>query len=126
MSGESHPILSGAIPAWEQFMTTWEKLSDEQPHLAPLIKKGLDWAYLYYGRMDHTRAYVIAMCKWNHSSSPLRTTQHCIDKVLNPAYRMSWIMKHWGRDYIGKAETIIRQTVSLFRFLFLHNYLMVW
>jgi hypothetical protein len=61
MSGESHPVLSGAIPAFKQFMTVWEKLSEEQPHLAPLIQRGLHWAYMYYMRMDCTRAYTIAM-----------------------------------------------------------------
>ena len=64
MSAESHPILSGAIPTFEQFMTTWEQLRDEHPHLSPMITRGLEWAYKYYGRMDHTRAYVVAMCKW--------------------------------------------------------------
>jgi len=63
MSGEKTPILSGTIPAFEMFMTKWEKLSDEHPHLQPFIQKGLDWAYMYYARMDRTRAYVIAMCK---------------------------------------------------------------
>jgi hypothetical protein len=61
MSRESHPVLSGAIPTFEQFMTVWEKLSEEQPNLAPLIQRGLDCAYMYYARMDHTHAYTIAM-----------------------------------------------------------------
>ena len=62
MSEEGTPILSGSIPAFEAFMTKWEKLS-EQPRLELLIEPGLEWAYRYYSRMDRTRAYTIAMCK---------------------------------------------------------------
>jgi hypothetical protein len=62
MSAESNPILSGAIPAFEMFMTVWEKISRDNPHLERFIKNGLDWAYMYYGRMDRTKAYIIAMC----------------------------------------------------------------
>jgi hypothetical protein len=63
MSGESCPLLSGAIPAFELFMTRWEKLQKERPRLKRFIDNGLEWAYKYYKRMDRTRAYVIAMCK---------------------------------------------------------------
>lgn len=63
MSAERTPILSGAIPAFELFMSRWEKLMEEHPHLEQLIKPGLEWASMYYGRMDRTRAYIIAMRK---------------------------------------------------------------
>lgn len=63
MSAEKTPILSGAIPAFETFMSSWEKLAREHRRLKPLIKPGLDWAYMYYGRMDRTKAYIIAMRK---------------------------------------------------------------
>lgn len=63
MSAENTPILSGAIPAFETFMSSWEKLGREHRRLKPLIKPGLEWAYKYYGRMDRTRAYIIAMRK---------------------------------------------------------------
>jgi hypothetical protein len=63
MSGEKTPILSGAIPAFELFMSKWEQLSTDHPHLKPLIAPGLEWATLYYGKMDRTRAYIIAMRK---------------------------------------------------------------
>jgi hypothetical protein len=62
MSGESLPILSGAIPAFEMFMTKWEMLAN-QNKLKPIVQPGLDWAYKYYTRMDETKAYVVAMCK---------------------------------------------------------------
>jgi hypothetical protein len=63
MSSENIPVLSGAIPAFEMFMTRWERLKKEKPHLAPFINKGLDLAYKYYDRMDRTQGYIIAMCK---------------------------------------------------------------
>ena len=63
MSGESCPLLSGAIPAFELFMTRWERLQEEQPRLMHFVKEGLAWAYTYYKRMDRTRAYIIAMGK---------------------------------------------------------------
>jgi hypothetical protein len=48
MSGKSSPLLSGAIPAFELFMTRWEKLKEEKPHLAQFIDNGLNSAYKYY------------------------------------------------------------------------------
>lgn len=63
MSKESTPILSGAIPAFESFMTKWENLSRDHPRLQDHIDPGLQWARRYYNRMDRTRAYVISMCK---------------------------------------------------------------
>lgn len=63
MSNERLPILSGAIPSFEMFMSRWEKLVTEHRCLKHLIKPGLDLAYKYYNRMDRTRAYIVAMCK---------------------------------------------------------------
>lgn len=65
MSNERLPILSGAIPSFEMFMSRWEKLVTEHPRLKHLIKPGLDSAYKYYTRMDCTRAYIVAMRKCN-------------------------------------------------------------
>jgi hypothetical protein len=42
MFGESTPILSGAIPAFEQFMTRWERIVLECPHLKRFVQPGLD------------------------------------------------------------------------------------
>lgn len=61
MSGESVPILSGAVLAFEVFMTAWEKLARENPHLASIVAPGLEWTSKYYARMDRTQAYIIAM-----------------------------------------------------------------
>jgi hypothetical protein len=61
MSGETTPLLSGAIPAFEMFMTRWETMS-QRAELKSIIAPGLEWATRYYGRMDRTCAYIIAMC----------------------------------------------------------------
>lgn len=66
MSGESTPLLCGAIPAFEMFMTRWENIIAEHPRLGRLVRPGLDWAYKYYGRMDRTRAYFVAMRQQIH------------------------------------------------------------
>jgi hypothetical protein len=63
MSVEKTPILSGAIPAFEMFMTMWENVSTKSPYLKKIVQPGLDWAYRYYKKMDRTDAYVIAMRK---------------------------------------------------------------
>jgi len=64
MSGESTPILCGAIPSFEMFMMSWEGLLERHPNLSKYIEPGLEWASKYYGHMDHTRAYIITMCKF--------------------------------------------------------------
>lgn len=61
MCGETTPLLSGAIPAFEMFMTRWENMS-QRANLKSIIAPGLEWAAKYYSRMDRTRAYIIAMC----------------------------------------------------------------
>jgi hypothetical protein len=66
MSGESTPILCGTIPSFETFMTRWENIAQGHPRLERLVQPGLDSAYKYYGRMDRTRAYFIAMRQQIH------------------------------------------------------------
>lgn len=68
MSAESMPVLSGAVPSFEIFMTRWEKLRIKYPVLKPWVDIGLKWAKKYYIRMDATDAYVVAMCKLLPSS----------------------------------------------------------
>jgi hypothetical protein len=63
MSGESTPLLSGAVPAFELLIAAWKDLA-EIPHLAPLIEIGLTWADKYSGKMEQTMAYPIAMCQF--------------------------------------------------------------
>jgi hypothetical protein len=83
MSGESMPILSGAIYSFELFMTTWENIVRDYPHLEKYVKPGLDWAYKYYGRMDRTRAYIISMCKYVFLSYIVRLTIICSPQSYN-------------------------------------------
>lgn len=63
MSREKTPVLAGAIPSFERFLTSWEKLRDAKPELAPAISAGLKIAEDYYRKMDDTPAYIIAMCE---------------------------------------------------------------
>jgi len=63
MSGEKTPLLCGSIPAFELFMSKWEKLADDNPHLEELIRPGLKWVEKYYSHMDCTSAYIITMRK---------------------------------------------------------------
>ena len=64
LSKEETPVLAGAIPAFEIFLTKMEKLAEVKPHLKLFIDEGLSFAYKYYNRMDQTNAYVIAMCRF--------------------------------------------------------------
>ncbi|KIL57978.1 hypothetical protein M378DRAFT_188346 [Amanita muscaria Koide BX008] len=96
MSSESLPILAGAIPAFEMFMTSWELLRDKHPRLRKWVNVGLSWAAKYYSRMDRTRSYIVAM-------------------FLHPAIRMSWIRKHWDDMYIRDAEQKIKEIMTKYR-----------
>jgi hypothetical protein len=64
MSQEANPVLSGATPRFEKFMTQLEALSNFQgaPQMKALVEPGLKKSYKYYEWMDHTKVYVIGMC----------------------------------------------------------------
>jgi len=85
MSAEQTPILSGAIPAFELFMTAWEELGNKNPPLQRWTKIGIDWATKYYKKMDMTHAYVVSMSKFDVPCSCTLTTRcskfsipHCV------------------------------------------------
>jgi len=63
MSGESTPLLSGAVPIFQELIAGWKRLQ-EVPHLMPIVTIGLAWASEYTDRMDKTKAYAIAMCQF--------------------------------------------------------------
>ena len=63
MSRESTPVLSGAVPLFEMFMSQWEYVRDHHEETRSWVDVGLTWAKKYYRRMDHTKAYIIAMCE---------------------------------------------------------------
>ena len=44
-------------------MTALEEYGTHLPRLKPILDEGLAWATTYYSKMDHTKAYIIAMCK---------------------------------------------------------------
>jgi hypothetical protein len=71
MSAHAMPVLSGAIPSFELFMTKWEQLGEHFENLRPWTDVGLKWARKYYNRMDDTRAYIIAICELFVSSSSI-------------------------------------------------------
>jgi hypothetical protein len=64
MSGETMPMLSGAIPAFERLLNEWELLAERHARLKPWIMKALDHVRRYYSKLDRQDAYVIAMCTW--------------------------------------------------------------
>jgi hypothetical protein len=68
LAKDETPVLAGVIPAFEIFLTKWEKLAVKKPHLKPWIDEGLVWATKYYRRLDSSDAYVIAMCKFRFTS----------------------------------------------------------
>jgi hypothetical protein len=111
MSAESFPVLAGAIPALEIFMTAWEEMGDKHPHLKPFLDEGLKFAKKYYRRMDRSRAYTIAMCECPHCYQD--TPGFFLLIVLNPCIRLTWIKKHWGDDYLHGAEDMLKALVSL-------------
>lgn len=63
MSSETMPVLSGAVPEFEIFMSMWERVCVDEKDTKKWVDVGLYWAKLYYNRMDLTQAYIIAMCE---------------------------------------------------------------
>ena len=63
MSFGTTPVLSGTIPAFEMFMSSWEQLTEKHPRLSLWIDSGLAKATEYYAWMDRTSAYIMAMCE---------------------------------------------------------------
>lgn len=79
MAKESTPVLSGAIPHLEQFMTSWESLAQKNEVLRPFIEEGLIKAREYYCKMDFTQAYVISLGRLLPSLAPCTTDELCAD-----------------------------------------------
>jgi len=64
MLKEKTPVLTGVIPTFEHFMSSWETLARvrENRHLKDVLETGLEFTKKYYNKMDNTNAFVIAMC----------------------------------------------------------------
>jgi len=116
MSKEKTPVLAGAVPTFERFMTSWERLAEKNQHLEPAIKVGLKFAYKYYKRMDGTDAYVVSMCESNifYLGESRQSTNISVILVLHPGIRVSWMCEHWEAKYFKKAESTIKKLVSHF------------
>lgn len=116
MAGEKLPILSMAIPAFETFMTRWEGTSKKykkHPILHKAIETGLTFARKYYGRMDKTDAYVVAMGKSSSFLLALDDSLMCfvVVSVIHPGLRMSWIEDEWDKEYIEDASSLFKKLV---------------
>jgi len=111
MSKERSPVLSGAIPAFEMFMTAWEQLGRDHPRLSQWTDIGIQWATTYYKKMDDSSAYVIAMCELTFGFIHHLLTFYLTWPVLNPSIRLSWIRRHWEPNYVARAIVIIKNTV---------------
>lgn len=61
MSSKKTPVVCGAIPVFEEFMTEWEDFMKAAPCLEKYIQPGLNCTYDYYVCMDDTQAYIITM-----------------------------------------------------------------
>ncbi|KIK19164.1 hypothetical protein PISMIDRAFT_13850 [Pisolithus microcarpus 441] len=85
MSVEARPTLSHAVPSFKLFMTAWEKMQQENQHLAPFIEVGLIKARHYYNCMDNMKAYIISM-------------------FVDPFLWFCWIKMHWVQDWVVHAE----------------------
>jgi hypothetical protein len=65
MCREWSPLLGGALPAYETFLTSWQQMerSTARPQLRPFIHEGHFWAKGYHGRLRANKTYLFAMCK---------------------------------------------------------------
>jgi len=64
LNAEKMPTLGSVIPQFELFMTSLEELGKATPSLKEITDVRILWATKYYSRMDNSRAYAVAMCKY--------------------------------------------------------------
>jgi len=111
MSAEDTPILSGAIPAFELFMSLWQSMVNnvdlEAENVKQFIRPGLAIATKYYKKFDDTDAYIIAMCKC--SLLCFLISHSFLD--INPSIRFEWIKQNWSVQDQEKARKIILDKV---------------
>lgn len=118
LSKEETPVLAGVIPAFEIFLSKWDKLAIAKPRLKPWIDEGLKWATKYYRRLDLSDAYVVGMCKFCFTHDRSITLNTWI--VINPSVRFSWIEKNWDEKYKKHAVTTIKTLVSIATLIWIH------
>ncbi|KAG1759799.1 hypothetical protein EV702DRAFT_1208130 [Suillus placidus] len=88
LSSESTPMLSHAVPTFEELADGWESIGLHAPHCKPVIDIGLTWASKYTDRMGATHAYSVAM-------------------FIDPAMWMSWMDSRWKKDRVDDAKEFI-------------------
>ncbi|KAG1782087.1 ribonuclease H-like domain-containing protein [Suillus placidus] len=88
LSSESTPLLSHAVPTFEELINGWESIGLHVPHCKPIIDIGLILASKYTDRMGATHAYSVAM-------------------FIDPAMRMSWMDSLWEADRVKDAKKFI-------------------
>ncbi|KAG6810443.1 hypothetical protein H0H92_011837 [Tricholoma furcatifolium] len=89
MANQKLPVLAMGIPAFEQFMTSWESAAAKHPELVAPIKAGLAMAYKYYSRFNETDTYIVAM-------------------FIYPGYKFHYIEGEWEDRYIKAAKKKIK------------------
>jgi len=62
MSSESTPLLSGAVPIFQELVMGWKDIIQKAPHFVPVIVLDMYWTSEYTDRMDKTMAYAVTMC----------------------------------------------------------------
>lgn len=111
MSSERTPLLSNAVPAFEELIERWEKIAILIPHCAPLINVGLTWADKYDERMGAIDAYAVSMCESGELLMVFNFSHYFV--VLNPAIRMLWVQGHWSQAQCDAAKVFILDLVRL-------------
>jgi hypothetical protein len=64
MTGETTPILSGTIPAFQSLQDRWQDHARKHPDVSKYVVEGMTWLNKYHEKAGRTRAYVIAMGEW--------------------------------------------------------------
>lgn len=111
---EQTPVLAGVIPAFEIFLTKWEKLAVSKPW----IDEGLKWVTKYYCRLDSSDAYVIVMCKFHFTLKEYTLNNSWL--VINPSIHFSWIEKNWEDEYKKVGMATIKTLVSIASLVWIH------
>ncbi|KAG2337895.1 hypothetical protein BDR05DRAFT_894559 [Suillus weaverae] len=94
LSSESTPLLSHAVPTFEELINGWESIGLHIPHCKPIVNIGLIWASKYTDQMGATHAYSVAM-------------------FIDPVMWMSWMDSLWEADRVKDAKEFILKLVCL-------------
>ena len=110
-SSKKLPQLRSAIPCFKLFMSAWEDLGEDYPHLKSWTEIGLRRATTYYSYMNNTTIYIIVMhklCFISYEEKP--------DKLHGSywaCYLDDLINDHWNTEYIRNAESTVLNMVSM-------------